>query len=632
MCVCCGGGFLRVVLVLWLCGPSMHFRISKREIVDDSVQRYLTRFGYMDATADGAFALRTEESVRDAIKDMQEFAGIPVTGRLDERTLKLLNTPRCGMPDKNKQTSGRRKRFTLHGQKWPYTNLTWSLRSRDLMGMDPYQVRLVISKALDVWARHSKLTFTEVDSPKADILIFFVRGEHGDNFPFDGKGVILAHAFFPNGGHSIDVHFDADEAWTTVPNSDEGTNLFNVAAHEFGHSLGLSHSSEEGALMYPWYKEMENGFDYELPDDDKLGIQALYGARTTRLWDRIKPYRPPTTTTTTTTTTTRRPYFRPSQRPFNPNGRHPHNPYNPYHPHKNNPKKPMHPDKKYHNPKEHPGRYPVHRYTTARPTPPPRFPDKYPDWRHHNSDKEGPKRPPDTCDTSYDAVAVIRREVFFFKDEYFWRIDETGVLMPGYPAEIRRLWRDLPPNFTHVDAVYERPDNKIVFFIDDRFYVFTGNRLEPGYPRPLTDLGLPETLKKIDGAMIWGHNGKTYFYSGSMYWRFDEEERKVELDYPRDMSMWSGVGTDIDAVFQWKDGRTYFFKGTGFWKFNDIYMRVEHRQQKPSGPFWMGCSNNLEGNDVLQKLPYKHFAASGSSCRYLDVTAALLVILLYYRF
>lgn len=30
---------------------------------------------------------------------------------------------------------------------------------------------------------------------------------------------------------------------------------------------------------------------------------------------------------------------------------------------------------------------------------------------------------------------------------------------------------------------------------------------------------------------------------------------KVELDYPRDMSMWRGVGTDIDAVFQWKDGK-----------------------------------------------------------------------------
>ena len=45
--------------------------------------------------------------------------------------------------------------------------------------------------------------------------------------------------------------------------------------HEFGHSLGLAHSSEQGALMYPWYQ----GYvpDFELPRDDILGIQQLYG-------------------------------------------------------------------------------------------------------------------------------------------------------------------------------------------------------------------------------------------------------------------------------------------------------------------------------------------------------------------
>lgn len=37
--------------------------------------------------------------------------------------------------------------------------------------------------------------------------------------------------------------------------------------------------------------------------------------------------------------------------------------------------------------------------------------------------------------------------------------------------------------------------------------------------------------------------------------RFDEDIGKVELDYPRDMSMWSGVGYNIDTVFQWKDGK-----------------------------------------------------------------------------
>jgi hypothetical protein len=39
-------------------------------------------------------------------------------------------------------------------------------------------------------------------------------------------------------------------------------------------------------------------------------------------------------------------------------------------------------------------------------------------------------------------------------------------------------------------------------------------------------------------------------FLGSMYWRFDEGIQHVELDYPRDLSMWKGVPENFDAVFQ----------------------------------------------------------------------------------
>lgn len=91
--------------------------------------------------------------------------------------------------------------------------------------------------------------------------------------------------------------------------------------------------------------------------------------------------------------------------------------------------------------------------------------------------------------------------------------------MSGYPHEIARLWKELPTDFTHIDAVYENKDMRIVFFVGAYFYVFNSDRLEPGYPRPLTDLGLPATLKKIDAALVWGYNNRTFFFSGSDYWR-----------------------------------------------------------------------------------------------------------------
>ncbi|GBP69325.1 Matrix metalloproteinase-2 [Eumeta japonica] len=395
------------------------------------------------------------------------------------------------------------------------------------------------------------------------------------------------------------------------------TSLFAVAAHEFGHSLGLSHSSVKGALMYPWYQGIKPNF--VLPEDDRNGIQQMYGYKEKQLWARIPIYGPveppPTTTTsTTTTTTTRRPYHH-----HNHHNHHQDWPYRPTYtsrPPYRYPNRPHTPDRRYYNTPEEPPRRanPNPRptpETTPRPTYYPRYPTSKPDYpiyRPNNPKHDYPKKPyypkkttprptpappsdkPDTCDTSYDAVSLIREELFIFKTE----IGARG-RYDGYPIEISRMWSGLPKDLTHVDAVYERPDKKIAFFIGKELYLFDSQYLMRGYPKPLVELGLPETLEKIDAAMVWGHNGKTYFYSGNMYWKFDEDEGRVELDYPRDMSMWKGVGYNIDSVFQWKDGKTYFFKGKGYWKFNDLQMRVEHERQMPSAPFWMGCSTERAG-------------------------------------
>lgn len=120
-------------------------------------------------------------------------------------------------------------------------------------------------------------------------LFIYKRGYHGDGYEFDGRGKILAHAFFPGSGRGGDAHFDEEENWILDPFSDpetvEGTSLFAVAAHEFGHSLGLSHSSVQGALMYPWYQGLPP--DFELPDDDRFAIQQLYGSKEDKLWGRV---------------------------------------------------------------------------------------------------------------------------------------------------------------------------------------------------------------------------------------------------------------------------------------------------------------------------------------------------------
>uniref|UniRef100_A0A8C3U0B3 Peptidase metallopeptidase domain-containing protein n=1 Tax=Catharus ustulatus TaxID=91951 RepID=A0A8C3U0B3_CATUS len=208
-------------------------------------------------------------SIEERIKEMQKFFHLTVTGRLDTETEKVMELPRCGMPDvAGYQTpSGTRK--------WPKTHLTYKILSYT-PDLPKTKVDDAIERALMVWSDVTPLHFRRVYERQADIEIKFARREHGDGYPFDGRGGTLAHAFEPGPGRGGDAHFDDDEKWSEI--NQGKVNLFLVAAHEFGHSLGLAHSNVRGALMYPLYS-YQNPKTFRLPADDRRRIQKLYGKK-----------------------------------------------------------------------------------------------------------------------------------------------------------------------------------------------------------------------------------------------------------------------------------------------------------------------------------------------------------------
>jgi hypothetical protein len=134
--------------------------------------------------------------------------------------------------------------------------------------------RDLVRRAFALWAGQTTLTFTEIaGSSTADIVIGWAAGDHGDGDPFDGPGDVLAHASFPNpyDNSQVFLHFDDDERW--VDSENQNVDLLTVAAHEIGHTLGLAHSDDPEALMYPSY-----GGPYRtLGQDDIDGVQAIYG-------------------------------------------------------------------------------------------------------------------------------------------------------------------------------------------------------------------------------------------------------------------------------------------------------------------------------------------------------------------
>jgi len=251
------------------------------------LHKYLARFGYLHTEDPGAFApirraAREPEATPDQFDDAteqaltryQRFHGLPETGELDAATTGQMSRPRCGFPDVG---DGQVGSFLAQGNRWTTTNLRYGFEnfSPDLTEAE---TRGAVTAALGYWSAVTPLRFQEVaigDNP--EIKIRFVAGDHGDGSPFDATGGVLAHAFYPppNGGEIAgDAHFDEAETWSVaIPVPSARFDFVSVAAHEFGHSLGLNHSSVGGALMFPTY----SGAHRFLHQDDIDGIRSIYG-------------------------------------------------------------------------------------------------------------------------------------------------------------------------------------------------------------------------------------------------------------------------------------------------------------------------------------------------------------------
>ena len=221
----------------------------------------------------------------DALRYFQKCYGLKDTGIGDRDTLRLMERPRCGVPDigQDRTRDSGPAPFVLRGCNYPNTNLTYAFRN----GTEDLPAQLeqnLIREAFGAWSAVTPLRFNEVTPDESpDFPIAWEQGNHGDGSPFDNGGSIqgntLAHAFFPppcGGQFSGSMHFDEFENWTDDSNPG-AIRLLNVAIHEIGHLLGLSHSNNQDAIMFAFYDDDVDS----LRQDDINGIQELYGVPTT---------------------------------------------------------------------------------------------------------------------------------------------------------------------------------------------------------------------------------------------------------------------------------------------------------------------------------------------------------------
>lgn len=480
------------VLILLLVSIVTALPTKKLEISGTtSALMYLSRYGYMDPTATNPEngALLSEDSVKQAVIDFQAFAGLPQTGELTTETLTMMNMRRCGNRDiiGHGLNTRRKKRYALQGSRWKVRDLTYKI-SKYPRGLKEAVVDDEIDKAFKVWEKVSDLTFRRASSGKIHIDVRFEKGEHGDGDPFDGPGGTLAHAYFPIYGG--DAHFDDTETWTV--DSFRGTNLFQVAAHEFGHSLGLSHSDVRSALMAPFYRGFEREFELDL--DDIKAIQALYGEKTSKV---------PASTTT-------RPPSRPSP-PVN--------------------ESPICSDSKI----------------DAAVTMSDKMTYIFKDSQYYKltEDSIAPGYPR-SISTDWDgmpgfidaAFTWTNGRTYFFKGTRYWRF--TNFTMDAdYPKLISKGFSGIPNN---IDAAFVWSGNgKIYFTKGSQYWRFDPTKRPPvksTYPEMLSNWeGIPNNL---DDALQYS-NGYTYFFKDGQYYRFNDRGFTVdEADppFPRPVGYW----------------------------------------------------------------------------------------------
>ena len=146
--------------------------------------------------------------------------------------------------------------YVLVGNGWPKdssgkVSLQYFIRNLTTK-LDAATALSTIQNAILAWTKYTNVTLTPAtqQGENRTIDILFASGAHGDSYPFDGPGGVLAHTFYPAPLNSEpiagDMHLDADEAWKVGANTD----LYSVALHETGHALGLGHSDQPGAVMY----------------------------------------------------------------------------------------------------------------------------------------------------------------------------------------------------------------------------------------------------------------------------------------------------------------------------------------------------------------------------------------------
>ncbi|XP_013414522.1 low-density lipoprotein receptor-related protein 1 [Lingula anatina] len=244
-------------------------------------QDFLVKHGYLSSSK-----LATASEFREALQDFQKRMNIAISGEADDKTLEVMRMPRCSAPDRSPINGDDEFSFNLASgisERWYKWKLTWSIGpyTKD---MSRKQQEQMVGRAYKAWSDISRLQISKApQGSQGDLKVKFVTGNHGDLFPFDKSS--FAHAFwpglFPGTNFNGEVHMNDALKWRDAA-KDPKTLLFKagwdgypVLLHEIGHALGIWHSEDPSAVMWPLTYHQG---PLKPQADDIAAMQTIYGS------------------------------------------------------------------------------------------------------------------------------------------------------------------------------------------------------------------------------------------------------------------------------------------------------------------------------------------------------------------